>query len=105
MELKTLKNIYKDLEWVFTQQKWSWMNITNNDLYKDYKRRENDLLQLKETIEDIEKKQEALTNINVEYPRLSNIRIPIEIDIEIERQIKLERMDTIEKGAKIGIKG
>ncbi len=102
MELKILKAIYSDLEFVFKEQKWSWMNIAGNDLYKDYKRRENDLLQLKEMIEEIEKKAKVFEEINTEQPRLPNIRIPIEVTIEVERYLKPERMDHIEKGAAIG---
>jgi len=102
MELKTLKTIYSDLEFVFKEQKWSWMNITGNDLWLEYKRREKDLLQLKEMIEDIEKKAKVFAEIDTEQPRLTNIKIPSNIDIEVERHIRPERMDHMEKGAAIG---
>ena len=100
MELMTLKNILNDLKYYFRKQ--DWIVSAGGNFFLEYKRREKDIGQLEEMIEDTEEKQEAYTSINTGYPRLSNIRIPVGIDIEIERYIKPERMDHIEKGAHIG---
>jgi len=95
MELKTLKSILRDLKYSFHNQLW----IRDTE---EYLRRKRDIEQLEGMIQELEEKQKVFTEVDNGFPKLSNIRIPVNIDIEIERYIKPERMDHIEKGAAIG---
>ena len=103
MELKVLKEILTDLEYSFENQRW--IRDTRGNFHEEFMRREKDIKQLREAVEDIEKKAKVFTEIPIGYPRLPNIRIPLNIEIEVERYIKperMERMDHMEKGAAIG---